>query len=132
MAKGKSGRSMFVWVLMGFLMLGLGGYGVTEFSSAGMSGVATVGETRITGAEYTRLLRRQLNQAAMQFGRHVPLSEAREMGMPQMAQQQLLARATIAEEARVLGISVSDTSVARALMAEPAFQGLAGGFDAGR
>lgn len=132
MAKGKSGRSMFVWVLMGFLMLGLGGYGVTEFSSAGMSGVATVGETRITGADYTRLLRRQLNQAAMQFGRHVPLSEAREMGMPQMAQQQLLARATIAEEARVLGISVSDASVARALMAEPAFQGLAGSFDAGR
>lgn len=132
MAKGRSSRSMFVWVLMGFLMLGLGGYGVTEFSSAGMSGVASVGETRITGAEYTRLLRRQLNQAAMQFGRNVPLAEAREMGLPQMAQQQLLARATIAEEARVLGLSVGDTSVARALMAEPAFQGLGGSFDANR
>ncbi len=132
MASGKKRHSMFVWVLMGFLMLGLGGYGVTEFASTGMSGVATVGETRITGAEYTRLLRRQLNQAAMQLGRHVPLAEAREMGLPQMTQQQLLTRATIAEEARVLGLSVGDRTVAQALMAEPAFRGLTGGFDANR
>lgn len=132
MATGKKSRSMFVWVLMGFVMMGLGGYGVTQFSSAGMSGVASVGEARITGAEYTRLLRRQLNQAAMQAGRNVTLAEARDMGMTQMALQQLLARATIAEEARVLGVSVGNHSVAEAVMAEPAFAGATGGFDATR
>ena len=132
MATGKKGRSMFIWILMGFLMLGLGGYGVSEFTSAGGAGVASVGETRITTGEYARQLRRQLNQTAIQLGRHVPLSEAREMGLPQMVQQQLIGRAALAEEARVLGLSVGDRSVATTLMAEPAFQGLDGRFDANR
>lgn len=132
MATGKKRRSMFVWVLMGFLMLGLGGYGVTEMTSAGMSGVATVGESKVTANDYARQLRRQLNQTAIQLGRHVPLSEAREMGLPQMVQQQLLAGAALAEEARILGLSVGDRSVASALMAEPAFRGLDGRFDANR
>ena len=132
MSTGEKKRSMFAWIIMGFLLLGLGGYGVSEFGGTGSSGVASVGETKIGANEYARQLRQQLTQASVQLGRAVPMSEAREMGLPQMVQQQLLTRAALIEEARVLGLSVGDHTVAAALLEEPAFQGLDGSFDADR
>lgn len=129
MAAKKKKHSTLVWVMMGFIMLGLGGYGVTEFSSAGLSGVASVGKTRIAANDYARVLRNQLNEMRAQFGRNVTLTEAREIGLTQMAQQQLLTAATLEEEARVLGVSVGDQRVADQILSYSAFQGVSGQFD---
>lgn len=132
MAAGKKKHSLLVWIMMGFIMLGLGGYGVSEFSSMGLSGVATVGKTRVSSGEYVRTLRNEINGVAAQIGRHVPMAEAREMGLVLQARQRLLSAATIEEEARVLGISVGDATVARTLLSIDAFSGLTGQFDRNR
>lgn len=132
MASGKKRHSMFIWVVMGFIMLGLGGYGVTEFSSMGLSGVASVGETRISSGDYLRVLRRDVNEMSARLGRHVPLDEARQMGLVTLAQQRLFTSAALEEEARVLGVSVGDARVAQTLLTVEAFQGLDGRFDRNR
>ena len=47
------GKSTIVWVLMGMLVLGLGGFGVTNFGG-GQTEVGRVGDTTITASDYAR------------------------------------------------------------------------------
>lgn len=128
MAASKIGRTT-VWVLMGFLIFGLMGFGITEFSSGGNGAVGSVGQTRITVNEYSRAVRQQNEAAIMQLQRPITLDEARALGLIASAQQQLVTSAVMEEEARVLGVSASDRSVAEAVVAIPAFRGMTGQFD---
>lgn len=129
MTTGKKSRFNFGWILMGFVILGLGGFGITEFATTGASSIGSVGEARITAADYQRALRQQINEASMQMGRYVTMDEARAFGINIAAQQQLVASATLEEEARVLGISVGDEIISKQILAAPSFQGLGGQFD---
>ena len=54
------GKSTIVWVLMGLMVLGLGGFGVTSFSG-GSTAIGSVGGTTITADDYARALRNQMN-----------------------------------------------------------------------
>ncbi len=54
------GKSTIVWILMGLLLLGLTGFGVTNFSG-GTSDIGSVGDTKITVNDYARALRAELN-----------------------------------------------------------------------
>ena len=53
--RGK-GKSTIVWLLMGMLILGLGGFGVTNFSG-GSADIGAVGEVEISANDYARTLR---------------------------------------------------------------------------
>ncbi|MFV0411434.1 MAG: SurA N-terminal domain-containing protein [Paracoccus sp. (in: a-proteobacteria)] len=121
------GKSTIVWILMGLLLLGLGGFGVTSFSS-GTSEIGSVGKTSIDAATYRRVLVAQMDDLSRQAGRRITLDEARALGLPQSVQAQLYVVAVLAEEARLYGVSVGDETVAKVITAMPAFQG-PGGFD---
>lgn len=122
------GKGAVVWILLGVLVLGLGGFGISNFSG-GMRTIGSVGGTEVTSQDYARALRQQLNQIQQQTGRAVTMEQAKAFGLPQQVQAQLFSDAALSEAARRLGLSVGDAELARQITAAPAFQSPAGGFD---
>lgn len=122
------GRSTVVWILMGLMVLGLGGFGVTSFGG-GSTAVGQVGETRVTADEYARALRGQMQDYMRQTGQPLTMAEAQAMGLPQAVQAQLFTGAALSEEARRIGVSVGDTQVAQTIGQAEAFRGPNGRFD---
>ncbi len=121
------GKSTIVWILMGMLLLGLGGFGVTSFTG-GSTDIGAVGETEIDSQSYARALQGEVDNITRQTGQRMTIEQARAMGLTQAVQAQLFTSAALAEEARLAGISVGDRAVADAITTAPAFQG-PGGFD---
>ncbi|CAM3150655.1 peptidylprolyl isomerase [Paracoccus nototheniae] len=122
------GKSTIVWILMGLMVLGLGGFGVTSFSG-GSSEIGSVGDTKITADDYARALQSQLQALSRQTGQQVTMQQARQMGVPQAVQAQLIAGAALGEQARRIGVSVGDAQVAQTILQAGAFQGPTGNFD---
>ena len=121
------GKSTIVWILMALLLLGLGGFGVTNFSG-GATEVGSVGETEVDAQTYGRVLQRQMTQFSQQTGQQMNIEQARAIGLTQAVQAQLFTRAALEEEARKIGVSVGDARVAETITQERAFQG-PGGFN---
>lgn len=122
------GKSTIVWVLMGLMVLGLGGFGVTSFSG-GSTSIGSVGDTTITADEYVRALRNQLNAYQQQTGQAISMAQAQTMGLPQAVQAQLIAAAALEEQARRIGVAVGDEQVRQNILEAPAFRGPTGSFD---
>lgn len=122
------GKSTIVWVLMGMLVLGLGGFGVTNFGG-GQTEVGRVGDTTITASDYARALQNQLNAYSQQTGQPFTVAQAESIGLTQQVQSQLFTAAALSEEARKIGVSVGDEKVAETIMEAPNFRGPNGQFD---
>ncbi|WP_378944362.1 SurA N-terminal domain-containing protein [Paracoccus sp. R86501] len=122
------GKSTIVWILLGLMILGLGGFGVTSFSG-GTTEVGSVGDTKITADEYARALQNEMRSLSQQTGQQITMAQAQQMGLPAMVQGQLIGAAALAEQARRIGVSVGDEKVAQTIMQAGAFQGPNGKFD---
>lgn len=122
------GKNTVVWILMAMLILGLGGFGVTNFSG-GVRAIGAVGDTEIGVNDYARALRDEMNAASAQLGQNIGMTEARAFGIDQSVQARLFAAAAVDEQARRIGVSVGDAEVRRQIVAASAFQGLDGTFD---
>ncbi len=119
--KKKSG--VFVWAVMGFLVLGLGGFGLTgAFQTSGGSTVATVGNEEITADAYLGTLQQDLRRASQQYGQNISFDQARLLGIDQSSLRRQLTLAALANEAKRLNLSVGDATVRDVLLANPAFQ----------
>lgn len=121
-------QEVAVWTLMGMLILGLGGFGVTSFSG-GVSKVGSVGDIDITTDDYARALQTQVNAVSQQFGQQISMQEALAFGIDRQVLQDVLTRAALDNEAQRIGISVGDDVVATELMGMDAFKGVSGSFD---
>ncbi|MDJ0825159.1 MAG: SurA N-terminal domain-containing protein [Rhodobacter sp.] len=129
MAKGTSkAKNSAAWIIIVLLILGLGGFGVTNFSG-NVRSIGTVGDTDIDVNRYARQLQQQINAFSAQMGRQLTLAEARQFGIDQAVLQQLVGTVALENEAAQLGLSVGDEEVRRQVLATPAFQGLDGSFD---
>ncbi|MDN5568963.1 MAG: SurA N-terminal domain-containing protein, partial [Paracoccus sp. (in: a-proteobacteria)] len=122
------GKSTVVWILLGLMVLGLGGFGVTSFSG-GTTEVGSVGDTKITADEYARALQSQMRSLSQQTGQQITMAQAQQMGLPVAVQSQLIGAAALAEQARRIGVSVGDEQVAQTIMQAGAFKGPNGSFD---
>ncbi|MFC0202315.1 peptidylprolyl isomerase [Paracoccus rhizosphaerae] len=122
------GKSSIVWILMGLMVLGLGGFGVTSFSG-GTTEVASVGETSISADDYARALQQEIRAFSQQTGQPITMQQAQQLGIPQAVQARLIAAAALAEQARRIGVSVGDAQVAQTIMQADAFRGPNGDFD---
>lgn len=125
--RGKA-QEAAVWVLMGMLILGLGGFGVTSFTG-GVTKVGSVGDTDITTDDYARALQTQISALSQQFGKQVSLQEAMAFGIDQQVLQTVITRAALDNEMARVGISVGDEVVASELMGMDSFKGASGAFD---
>ena len=125
--RGKA-QEVAVWVLMGMLVLGLGGFGVTSFGG-GVTKVGSVGDTDITTDDYARALQTQISALSQQFGKQISLQEAMAFGIDQQVLQTVITRAALDNETARIGISVGDEVVASELMGMDSFKGATGTFD---
>ncbi len=125
--KGK-GNQIVVWTLMAMLVLGLGGFGVTNFGG-GVTSIGRVGERDIDVNDYARAMQQELSALSAQFGTTISFSQAQAFGIDQTVLQRLVAQAALDNEAARTGLSVGDETVAGEITRTPAFQGTAGGFD---
>ena len=125
--KGK-GANMLVWGLMSLLILGLGGFGVTNFGG-GVRSIGAVGDRDISTNDYARALGQELNAFGAQIGQPVNLQEGIALGLDKQVLQGLITRAALDGEAARIGVSVGDAAVAKELSAMDAFKGVSGKFD---
>ncbi len=123
------GKSTVVWLLMGMVLLGLGGFGITNFSGTSTAAIGAVGDTEITADDYLRGIRSEMQGFAAQTGQNLTPEQARTFGIPQKVQARLFTAAALEEEARRIGLSVGDETVLRDLTAAPGFQTTGGEFD---
>ncbi|MBL1437783.1 MAG: SurA N-terminal domain-containing protein [Rhodobacteraceae bacterium] len=119
--KKKSG--VFVWGVMGFLILGLGGFGLTgAFQTSGGSTVASVGNEEISADAYLNGLQQDLRRASQQFGQNITLAQARIFGIDQSSLRRQLVLAALTNEAKRLNLSVGDEAVRDVLLSNLNFQ----------
>jgi peptidyl-prolyl cis-trans isomerase D len=124
----KKRGNTILWILMGMLILGLGGFGARNLGG-GVQSIGSVGEREITVQDYGRALSREIQAATAQVGQPVNFAMAQQLGIDRNVQSRLLASAALEDEAARVGISVGNEEVRKRLTAFPAFQGLDGKFD---
>lgn len=123
-----TGANKLVWIMLAMVMLGLGGFGVTNFGG-GVRAIGSVGDRDIPVNDYARALRREVQALSAQIGQPVTMDMVRALGVDRVVQARIFAAAAFDNEAERLGLSVGDDEVRRRLLAVPAFQGLDGQFD---
>jgi peptidyl-prolyl cis-trans isomerase D len=124
---GKTSKTL-VWILMAMLILGLGGFGVTNLSGTVRS-VGTVGDEDISVDDYARALQEELRALEAQTGQSLPFAQAQAFGIDRMVLSRLSTTRSLDAENKRLGISIGDENLAQELMNIPSFQGLDGSFD---
>ncbi len=128
MARGSSISKTAVWILLGLLILGLGGFGVTNLSG-GVSPVGYVGDEEIPIDEYARQLQQEIRAVEAQTGEPLPFPQAQAMGLDRAVLGRLITTTALDHEAGQLGLSIGDDNLARQITEIPAFQGPDGSFD---
>ena len=124
---GKKASNVFVWIILGLLMIALAGVGVTSFTG-GTSQVGRVGSAEITAEDYFRAIENELRARSGQTGTPVRFGELQAEGVDQAIRNALIARAALLSEATEMGVSVGDETIAEQIRNDPNFQA-AGGFN---
>lgn len=119
--------SALVWALMAFLILGLGGFGVTNFSG-GLTVFGSVGDQELLIEDYIRAMNQERRAFQAQTGQDLSPEQAQALGIEARVRGQLITRAALAEEAAARQVSAGDARVASEVSAMDAFKGL-NGFD---
>ncbi|WP_425102148.1 peptidyl-prolyl cis-trans isomerase [Tropicibacter sp. S64] len=115
-------------ILIGVLVIGLGGFGVTNFSGQVRS-IGSVGDTDMPVTDYGRALQNEMRALEAQVGQPVSFQQAQALGLPQRVLSQMVVTAALENEADTLGISVGDDHLAKELRNIRAFQGPDGAFN---
>ncbi len=126
--KQKPGTRIAAWTLTILLVLGLGGFGVTNFGG-GVRSIGSVGEIDLTVDDYARAVRQETAAFSETLGVQIGMTEALAFGIDRQALSGMVTRAALDDEARRVGLSVGDATVAAEVMKQQSFQGLSGSFD---
>jgi peptidyl-prolyl cis-trans isomerase D len=124
----RTGTSLFGLTLLGMIVAGLGGYGVTNFGTH-LDTAIKVGAQEISANDYARALQNRIRQVSQQFGTQLTLQQAQMFGIDQQVLQSLVAEAALSNEALRLGVMAPDLAVAKAIGETKAFQDINGKFD---
>ena len=126
--KKRQGAKVLGWIMMGMLIIGLGGFGVTNFGG-GITAIGQVGERDIKLNDYARALRQEMSAFSAQIGQQIGIAQAQAFGIDQQVLQSVITRTALDAEADRIGISAGDAVVAAEVAGTQAFQGVAGTFD---
>ena len=123
---GKKASNVFVWIILGLLMVALAGFGVTSFTG-GSSQIGRVGTAEITAEEYFRALENEIRERSSRSGTQVRIADLQAEGIDLAIRNGLIARAALLSEANEMGMSVGDETIAEQVRDDPNFQA-GGGF----
>src|SRR5580693_7929115 len=96
------------------------------------STVASVGGAKISAQEYKIAYDRAIQQYQRRYRRPFTNEEARQIGLDRSILQQLLSEAAIDDEARRLGLDISDDALRAIITSNPNFRDKSGAFDPSR
>lgn len=128
MSKQNSVSKTLVWILMGMLILGLGGFGITNLGGSVQS-VGKVDGKDIGVTEYYRSVQQELDAIQAQTGQRITFAQAQQFGLQQQVLARLVNQRAMDAEAERLGLSMGDENLRDQIVTIPAFQGLDGSFD---
>ncbi len=117
-------------VVMGVLIVSFGIWGIADiFKGFGQSTLATVGSTEISTEQFRQTYTDRLQQISRQFGRPLTSEQARQFGIDRQVLQQTIAEAALDEDARRMGLGISNKDLAQSIENDPNFAGINGKFD---
>jgi peptidyl-prolyl cis-trans isomerase D len=118
-------------LILGLIIASFVAFGITTrttgFSST--EDAVEVGSTKLSAIDLDTRYRRALNGFSAQVGHPLTKEEAISYGLPNQIMTDILANVTMTEEARVLGLGVSDDAVRQSIVDDPMFKGANGQFD---
>ncbi|PLP58944.1 peptidylprolyl isomerase [Mesorhizobium loti] len=123
------------WVAKALLSLLVISFAVWGISSrmmgtiAGHHSVLNTGGTSVSVTEYRLAFDRELNVMSQQFGQRLTREQAKALGIDNRVLVQLVSGAVLDEQARKLGLGLSEDRVAELTREDPAFKGGNGQFD---
>jgi peptidyl-prolyl cis-trans isomerase D len=112
-------------IIVSFVIWGVGDM-LRGFTS---STVASVGGATITAQDYRYVYQRTLQQYQRQLRQPFTNEQARAIGLDRQVLQRLISEAALDEEARRLGLGISQAALRSLITANPAFQDKSGAFD---
>lgn len=127
-AKGNSVTKTAVWILMGMLILGLGGFGAVNFNG-NVSSIGTVGDKEISVDQYARELQQQIRAIEGQTGEALSFQQAQAIGLDRAVLQRIVRLRALDNETTEMGISLGDENLRERIIDIPSFQGIDGNFD---
>lgn len=119
--KGASGwiaKIFLVILTLSFLVWGI----ADVFRGMGATAVASVGSTEISADAFRRQYLDQLQQISRRAGRPITPDQARAFGLDRQILNQMIADATLDEQASRLALAVSDEQIAREIAENPNFR----------
>lgn len=122
------GGKVAAWILTILLVIGLGGFGVTNFGGA-VTSIGSVGDTRITTQDYARAVQQEMAAFSAQVGTRIGMTEALAFGLDRQALSSIVTRTALDNEAARIGLSIGDASVAAEVTRNASFTGASGSFD---
>ena len=128
-AQGVVGKAIMT-VVMGLIIVSFVIWGVGDMLRGfTASTVASVGSAKISAQEYHTAYQRTLQQYQRQMRQPFTNEQARAIGLDRQVLQRLVSEAALDEEARKLGLNISDDALRNLVTSNPAFQGKSGAFD---
>jgi len=128
MAKGSSISKTAVWILMGLLILGLGGFGAVNLSG-NVRTVGSVGEMPISVDQYARQLSQEIRAIEAQTGQTLPFAGAQDIGLDRAVLRRIVRERALDNESQNIGLSIGDLALRDEILKIGAFQGVDGKFD---
>ncbi len=130
----KAGQSLvgkiIATIFFGALIVSFAIWGIGDiFRTRPESRVVKVGSTEITINQVRNAYNNELQRLGRQFRTVITPEQARAFGVDQQIVNNLVTEAVMAEQAKQLGLSVSDQLVAQSIMDDPTFKGPDGQFN---
>lgn len=125
---------LIVGVLFALLILSFAIWGIGDIFRGGFGRniVAQVGSTDVTVEQLRTAYQDEIQRVTRQERRGISQEMARARGIDRQVFSRLTAEATLDENAKRLGLAVSDATIAQMIVSEPTFRGADGTFNRAR
>ncbi len=131
-SQGVVGKAIMT-IVMGLIIVSFVIWGVGDMLRGfSPSTVASVGGAKISAQDYNVAYDRAIQQYQRRFKRPFTNEEARQIGLDRSVLQQLLSEAAVDDEARKLGLGISDEALREVITSNPNFHDKSGAFDPNR
>lgn len=121
-------KLFFVVLVASFAVWGISGQVLGHLGGTS-NDVLTIGDTSVSAEQYRLAYDREINALSQRLGTQLTHQQAKTFGVDRQVLGQLVGEAALDEQARRLGLAVSNQYVASITRKDPSFQGPGGKFD---
>jgi peptidyl-prolyl cis-trans isomerase D len=126
------GKALMAGV-MGLITISFAIWGIGDiFRGFGLNSAIKIGSTEISTEHFRQYYTDRLQQIGRQARRAITPDQARALGIDRQVISQLIAETTLDEQAKALGLGISNAEIAGRITNDPNFRGINGQFDRSR